>query len=54
MLKDIETDSTTDSYDIVNIFLSHNSYTIGKLEATSALTYSDFPQLPKNDILTFF
>ena len=36
MLKDIETDPTTDGYDIVNVFLSHNNYIIGKLEATSA------------------
>ena len=40
MLKDIETDSTTDGYDIVNIFLSHNSYIIGKLEATSASPFT--------------
>lgn len=40
MLKDIETDSTTDGYDIVNTFLSHNSYIIGKLEATSASPFT--------------
>ena len=40
MLKDIETDPTTDGYDIVNIFLSHNNYIIGKLEATSASPFT--------------
>ncbi len=40
MLKDIETDSTTDGFDIVQIFLSHNSYVIGKLEASSASPFT--------------
>ena len=40
MLKDIETDPTTDGYDIVNVFLSHNNYIIGKLEATSASPFT--------------
>lgn len=40
MLKDIETDSTTDGYDIVNIFLSQNNYILGKLEATSASPFT--------------
>ena len=40
MLKDIETDPTTDGYDIVNTFLSQNSYIVGKLEATSASPFT--------------
>ena len=40
MLKDIETAPTTDGYDIVNVFLSHNNYIIGKLEATSASPFT--------------
>lgn len=40
MLKNIETDSTTDGYDIVNVFLSQNSYIISKLEATSASPFT--------------
>lgn len=40
MLKDIETDPSTDGYDIVNTFLSQNSYIVGKLEATSASPFT--------------
>lgn len=40
MLKDIETDSTTDGYDIVNSFLHQNHYIIGKLEATSTSPFT--------------
>lgn len=40
MLKDIETDITTDGYDIVNTFLGQTSYIIGKLEATSASPFT--------------
>lgn len=40
MLKDIENDTTTDGYDIVNAFLCQNSYIIGKLEATSASPFT--------------
>lgn len=40
ILKDIENDSSTDGYDIVNMFLSQNSYVIGKLEATSASPFT--------------
>lgn len=40
MLKDIETNSTTDGYDIVNSFLHQNHYIIGKLEATSTSPFT--------------
>ena len=40
MLKDIETDPSTDGYDIVNTFLNQNSYIVGKLEATSASPFT--------------
>lgn len=40
MLKDIETDPTTDGYDIVSDFLDKHSYIIGKLEATSASPFT--------------
>lgn len=40
MLKDIETDPSTDGYDIVNAFLNQNNYIIGKLEATSASPFT--------------
>lgn len=40
MLKDIENDSSTDGYDIVEVFLSQNTYIIGKLEATSASPFT--------------
>ena len=40
MLKDIENDSTTDGYDIVDTFLSQNSYILGKLEATSSSPFT--------------
>lgn len=40
MLKNIETDPTTDGYDIVNTFLSQNFYIVGKLEATSASPFT--------------
>lgn len=40
MLKDIETDATTDGYDIVNAFLTQNNYIISKLEATSASPFT--------------
>ena len=33
MLKDIESDSSTDGYDIVKKFLLQNAYILGKLEA---------------------
>ena len=36
MLKDIESDPSTDGYDIVKCFLAQNTYIIGKLEATSS------------------
>ena len=40
MLKDIESDSSTDGYDIVKDFLTQNSYIIGKLEANSASPFT--------------
>lgn len=40
MLKDLETDPTTDGYDIVVDFLSQNEYIIGKLEANSASPFT--------------
>ncbi len=40
MLKDIESDSSTDGYDIIKSFLSQNTYIIGKLEATSASPFT--------------
>lgn len=40
MLKDIENDPSTDGYDIVNTFLSQNSYIVGKLEATSVSPFT--------------
>lgn len=40
MLKDIECDSSTDGYDIVDSFLSQNAYIIGKLEANSASPFT--------------
>ena len=40
MLSDIEMDSTTDGYDIVNIFLCQNNYIIHKIEATSASPFT--------------
>lgn len=40
MLKDIESDNTTDGYDIVATFLSQNAYIIGKIEATSASPFT--------------
>ena len=40
LLKDVEQDSSTDGYDIVNNFLSQNSYIIGKLEANSASPFT--------------
>lgn len=40
MIKDIECDLSTDGYDIVDSFLSQNSYIIGKLEANSASPFT--------------
>lgn len=40
MLKDIETDPSTDGYDIVTVFLKQNNYIISKLEATSASPFT--------------
>ena len=40
LLKDVEQDSSTDGYDIVNNFLSQNSYIIGKLEANSSSPFT--------------
>lgn len=40
MLKDIESDCSTDGYDIVKNFLSQNSYIIGKLEANSSSPFT--------------
>ena len=40
ILKDIETDSTTDGYDIVDTFLNQNGYIVNKLEATSASPFT--------------
>ena len=40
MLKDIENDPSTDGYDIVNTFLSQNSYNVGKMEATSVSPFT--------------
>lgn len=40
MLKDIENDPSTDGYDIVNTFLSQNSYIVCKLEATSVSPFT--------------
>lgn len=40
MLKDIESDISTDGYSIVNDFLSHNTYIIKKLEASSAAPFT--------------
>lgn len=40
ILKDIETDSTTDGYDIVNKFLKLNPYIVNKLEAASASPFT--------------
>ena len=40
MLKDIESDSSTDGYDIVKKFLLQNAYILGKLEANSASPFT--------------
>ena len=40
MLKDIESDPSTDGYDIVKSFLAQNTYIIGKLEATSSSPFT--------------
>lgn len=40
MLKDVENDSASDGYDIVQNFLSQNPYIIEKLEATSASPFT--------------
>lgn len=40
MLKDIESDPSTDGYDIVKCFLAQNTYIIGKLEATSSSPFT--------------
>lgn len=40
ILKDIEKDSTTDGYDIVNTFLNQNNYIFSKLEATSSSPFT--------------
>ena len=40
MLKNIENDSSTDGYDIVEKFLSQNTYIIGKLEANSTSPFT--------------
>lgn len=40
LLKDIESDPSTDGYDIVKNFLDQNAYIIGKLEATSASPFT--------------
>lgn len=40
MLKDIENDTSTDGYDIVNIFLNQNNYIVSKLEATSVSPFT--------------
>lgn len=40
MVKDIENDPTTDGYNIVNDFLSNNSYIVEKIEATSASPFT--------------
>lgn len=40
MLKDIESDLTTDGYDIVNTFLQQNYYILSKLEATSTSPFT--------------
>lgn len=40
ILKDIEKDSSTDGYDIVQLFLAQNNYIISKLEATSASPFT--------------
>ena len=40
ILRDIEMDSSTDGYDLVQRFLSQNSYILGKLEATSASPFT--------------
>lgn len=40
LLKDMESDSSTDGYDIVYLFLQRNGYIIGKLEATSASPFT--------------
>ena len=40
MLKDIENAPSTDGYDLVNTFLSQNSYIVGKLEATSVSPFT--------------
>lgn len=41
MLKDIESDLSTDGYDIVKDFLSLNTYIIGKLEASSSSPFTN-------------
>ena len=40
LLKDIESDPSTDGYDIVKNFLDQNAYIIGKLETTSASPFT--------------
>lgn len=40
MLKDIESDPSTDGYDIVKSFLDQNTYILGKLEATSSSPFT--------------
>ena len=40
MLRDIESDSTTDGYDIVKNFLNQNTYIVRKLEATSSSPFT--------------
>lgn len=55
MVKDIENDPTTDGYDIVNDFLSNNSYIVKKIESTSVspftsdLIHNYFTILPDPD-----
>ena len=40
ILKDIESNPSTDGYDVVNDFLNQNGYIVGKLEATSASPFT--------------
>ena len=40
MLKDIETDSTTNGYDIVAEFIGQNNYILKKLEATNSSPFT--------------
>lgn len=41
ILKDIENDSSTDGYDIVDTFLRSHNYIIGKLESTSSSPFTN-------------